>query len=94
MEENWSLLLILLFSLTELVTAQQDVCPPWFVPNNRSNTGCSCTSLHRMEVKWFIKTSASSLVTVPGLFSPKTYLGTFLPQATQPGNSGQNLQAF
>ena len=51
MEENWSLLLILLFSLTELVTAQQDVCPPWFVPNNRSSTGCSCTSLHRTEVK-------------------------------------------
>ena len=37
-------LLILQFSFMKLeqITAQQDVCPPWFVPDNRSNTGCSC----------------------------------------------------
>ena len=37
-------LLILQFSfiILEQITAQQDVCPPWFIPDNRSNTGCSC----------------------------------------------------
>ena len=51
MEAKWSFLLILLFSLTELTTAQQDVCPPWFVPDNRSRTGCSCHSSDGTEVK-------------------------------------------
>ena len=35
-------LLIALFSFTVQTTAQQDVCPPWFIPDNRSSTGCSC----------------------------------------------------
>jgi len=35
-------LLIFMFSFTEQSTAQQDVCPPWFLPNNKSKTGCSC----------------------------------------------------
>ena len=39
---NCFFLLILLFSFSEQTTAQQDVCPPWFVPDNRSSTGCSC----------------------------------------------------
>ena len=26
----------------ESASAQQDVCPPWFVPDNESNSGCSC----------------------------------------------------
>ena len=34
--------LIFLFSFTEQATSQQDVCPPWFTPDNRSSTGCSC----------------------------------------------------
>ena len=34
--------LILLFSFTEQTTTQQDVCPPWFIPDGRSSTGCSC----------------------------------------------------
>ena len=38
-------LLIFLFSVTEQTTAQRDVFPPWFVPDNRSSTGCSCSSL-------------------------------------------------
>ena len=39
---------ILFFSFILLfmkqTTAQQDVCPPWFIPDNRSSTGCSCLS--------------------------------------------------
>ena len=38
--------LIFLITLTEQSTAQQDTCPPWFTPDNRSNTGCSCHSLY------------------------------------------------
>ena len=42
------LLLNLLLSFTVQTTAQQDVCPPWFIPDNSSSTGCSCISeLHR-----------------------------------------------
>ena len=37
------LLLLVLFSIWQ-TSAQQDVCPPWFVPDNRSSTGCSCRS--------------------------------------------------
>ena len=37
-------LLFLVFSFTEQTTAHRDVCPPWFFPDNSSNTGCSCTS--------------------------------------------------
>ena len=44
MTANWSLLLILLYSFTEQTTAQQDVCPSWFVHDNKSSTGCSCHS--------------------------------------------------
>ena len=35
-------LLIILVSFKEQTIAQQDVCPPWFVPDNTSSTGCSC----------------------------------------------------
>ena len=36
-------LLILLCSYTQqATTVQQSVCPPWFVHDNRSSTGCSC----------------------------------------------------
>ena len=35
-------LLINLFSFMEQTTAQQDVCPSWFVPDRRSSSGCSC----------------------------------------------------
>ena len=34
--------LIYLFSFAVQTTAQQDVCPPWFIPDNRCITGCSC----------------------------------------------------
>ena len=37
-------LFILLLGFTEQTIAQQNVCPPWFVPDNRSTTGCSCRS--------------------------------------------------
>ena len=43
---NWQFLFIFLFTLAEQSTAQQDICPPWFVPDNRSSTGCSCHSLY------------------------------------------------
>ena len=46
MKANWHFLLIFLFSLTEQTTAQQDICPPWFIPDNTSSTGCSCLSLY------------------------------------------------
>ena len=36
------LLVLLSFVKLEQTTAQQDVCPPWFVPDNSSSTGCSC----------------------------------------------------
>ena len=34
--------LIFLFSFTEQTIAQRDDCPPWFIPDNTSCTGCSC----------------------------------------------------
>ena len=34
--------LVFLFSFTEQTIAQRDVCPPWFIPDNTSITGCSC----------------------------------------------------
>ena len=37
-------LLLVVFCLTKQTTAQGDVCPPWFIPDNKSSTGCSCTS--------------------------------------------------
>ena len=43
-----SLLVILLFSFTEQTTTQQDVCPPWFIPDNGSSTGCSCSDSHQL----------------------------------------------
>ena len=45
MKEIWFFLLILLFSFPAQPTAQ-DVCPPWFVPDNTSKTGCSCHHSH------------------------------------------------
>ena len=35
-------MLIFLFSFTEQTTAQRNICPPWFIPDSRSTTGCSC----------------------------------------------------
>ena len=46
MKANWHFLLIFLLSLTEQTTAQQDICPLWFIPGNTSSTGCSCQSLY------------------------------------------------
>ena len=34
--------LIFLFSFPQQTIAQRDVCPPWFIPDNTSSTGCSC----------------------------------------------------
>ena len=42
MKANCFFLLILLISFTEQTTAQQDDCPPWFIPDNTSSSGCSC----------------------------------------------------
>ena len=39
-----SFMLIFLFSFTEQTIAQRHVCPPWFIPDNTSITGCSCRS--------------------------------------------------
>ena len=46
---TWFPLLLLLLNFTEQATAQ-DVCPPWFIPDNTSRTGCSCSS-SALEVK-------------------------------------------
>ena len=40
--EFFLLILQLSFMNLEQITAQQDACPPWFVPDNRSSAGCSC----------------------------------------------------
>ena len=40
MKGSWFFLLILLFSFTAQITAGE-VCPPWFIPDNTSNSGCS-----------------------------------------------------
>ena len=45
------LLLISLLSVTEQTTALRDVCPPWFVHDNKSKTGCSCHGSYSREVK-------------------------------------------
>ena len=42
--------LLLVLSFTDQTTAQHDVCPPWFVPDNTTRTGCSCNS-HGGDVK-------------------------------------------
>ena len=42
MKANSFFLLTLLFNFTEQTTAQQDVCPPWCIPDNTSITRCSC----------------------------------------------------
>ena len=42
MKTDCFFLLILLFCFSEQPTAQRDTCPPWFIPDNTSNTGCSC----------------------------------------------------
>ena len=47
------LLLILQLSFLNLeqITAQQeDACPPWFVPDNKSTTGCSCNNSYNEVV--------------------------------------------
>ena len=46
MKAKWHFLFIFLITLTEQSTAQQDICPPWFIADNRSSTGCSCHSLY------------------------------------------------
>ena len=43
MNATWFSLLLLLLNFTEQATAQ-DVCPPWFIPDNTCSTGCSCSS--------------------------------------------------
>ena len=43
MKVNWPSSLLLLLIFTEQATAR-DVCPPWFIPDNTSITGCSCHS--------------------------------------------------
>ena len=35
-------LLILLSSFSKWIAAKQDICPPWFFPDNRSISKCSC----------------------------------------------------
>ena len=42
MDTQWSVFVILLFSFPEQTTAYQNDCPPWFVPDSASSTGCSC----------------------------------------------------
>ena len=45
-------LFTLLFGFAKQTTAQEHVCPPWFVTDNRSSTGCSChINLYGTELK-------------------------------------------
>ena len=39
--------LLIVLSFTDQTTAQRDVCPPWFVPDNMTRTGCSYNSYGR-----------------------------------------------
>ena len=43
MKVTWPFLLLLLLNFTEHATAR-NVCPPWFIPDSTSSTGCSCSS--------------------------------------------------
>ena len=51
MEADWFFLISLLLGFMQWVTSQQDVCPPWFIPNISSSTGCSCSTLDPTEVR-------------------------------------------
>ena len=42
---------IVLFALLVQCPAKQDVCPPWSIPDNSSNTGCSCGVAFYEEIK-------------------------------------------
>ena len=42
MKVNCRFLLILLFCFLEQTTAEQKVCPSWFIPDNRSTIGLYC----------------------------------------------------
>ena len=44
-------LLIVVFTLLVQCSAKQDDCPPWSIPDNTSNTGCSCGGSYGDEVK-------------------------------------------
>ena len=44
-------LLFLLFALLVQCATKQDVCPPWSIPDNSSNTGCSCGIAYHEEIK-------------------------------------------
>ena len=44
-------LLFVLFALLVPCAAEQDVCPPWSIPDNSSNTGCSCGIAFYEEIK-------------------------------------------
>ena len=44
-------LLIVMFTLLVQCSAKQDDCPPWSIPDNTSNTGCSCGGTYDDEVK-------------------------------------------
>ena len=46
MKGSWFFLLIHFFSFTAQITAEE-VCPPWFIPDNTSNSGCSCQGFHK-----------------------------------------------
>ena len=45
-----SFLVILLSSFTEQTTTRRDICPPWFIPDNSSRTGCSCSDSYQAVV--------------------------------------------
>ena len=51
MKANLFFLLILLFSFPEQTPAKQDACPPWFIPDNTSVTGCSCHQDDKYDIK-------------------------------------------
>ena len=46
---SFVLVIVLFYSSTEQTTTHRDVCPPWFIPDNRSSTGCSCSEYEAVK---------------------------------------------
>ena len=61
MKATWSLILVVWLSCRMLISAQKDVCPPWFTPDNKSSTGCSCNEGARRGHEFKCQSNSISL---------------------------------
>ena len=48
---SYLLVLLIILMVTVQSATQQNICPPWFIPDNSSSTGCSCHHSFGKEVK-------------------------------------------